>query len=241
LSALAASPASDARLVQLCRNYLRLERAYGRAALRLDNLETEARDNRERRRAKQKPTPPRPEALRGEINVWPDATGPFGLVDLGRDDIRQVLSEVADGSYTIFACFLPGGDRKNMKGMPPPEAARTKARELLAVYDDWATRGGGEPRPKRERRSTAVVKADQALERIYQMQEATAAAIAALPARGGAGVRAKLQVVTANPDYIDGRDQFGTKYPPLIAIGASLMRDLERIDPATRLMSPVVV
>jgi hypothetical protein len=238
IPALAAPINSDAKLLQLCRNYLRLERAYGRAALKLDNLEKTAREKQERRKAKQKPSPPRPEVLRGDLNVWPEATGPFGLVDLKAQDVRETLRKVADGSYTIFACFLPGGDRKSMKGVPPPEAGRAEARRLIAVYDDWVAQGGN-PQPKRSRRSSAVVKADRALERIYQMQEATAAAIAALPAQTGAGIGAKLQVVTANPDYTDGRDQFGSKYPPLVAIGASLMRDLERIEINAKLATPL--
>jgi hypothetical protein len=36
-------------------------------------------------------------------------------------------------------------------------------------------------------------------------------------------------------ELVDGRDQFGSDYPPLVAIGASLMRDLRRIDPSVRL------
>lgn len=167
------------------------------------------------------------------------ATGPFGLVDLESEDIRETLTKIAEDTYTIFACFLPGPDRKSMKGVAPPEAARAKARELT-VYDEWAARGGA-PKPKRSRRTTAEIKADKALERVSRMPEATAAAIAVLPALTAAGIRAKLKVVTASPDYKDGRDQFGTQNPPLIAIGASLLRDLRRIDPAARLTPPMAV
>ena len=89
--------------------------------------------------------------------------------------------------------------------------------------------------------TAAQIKADRALERVSRMQEATAATIAALPALTAAGIRAKLEVVTANPDYTDGRDQFGNDYPPLVAIGASLLRDLRRIEPAARLTPPMAV
>ena len=111
------------------------------------------------------------------------------------------------------------------------------------THSGWRTlgtfAGAFTPKPKRSRRTAAQVKAEKALERVYRMQETTAAAIAALPALTAVGIRAKLEVVTANPDYTDGRDQFGTKCPPLIAIGASLMRDLRRIDPAARLSPPM--
>jgi hypothetical protein len=127
-------------------------------------------------------------------------------------------------------------DRDDNSHVPVPEASRVKAQELLAIYDDWAARGGV-PK-KRERRSSAIVKAEKALDRLSDMQAATAEAIAALPAQTMAGIKAKLHVVSANPDFLDGRDQFGTDFPPLIAIGASAMKDIERIDMGARLNPP---
>jgi hypothetical protein len=242
LPAIAVSAGSDAKLLQLCRNYLRLDRANDRASLRQDDLETQAREKRQLREArqKQKPTPSRPAELTGDFDVWPEAAGPFGLVSLTGKDVRKVLSELAEGTRTLPSILMPRGSvPADVQWVPPPERARIKARELLAVYDEWAAKGGGEPKPKRERRSSAVVKAERAVHRLYRMQEATAAAIAALPAQTMAGIRAKLHVTTANPVYVDGRDQFGSDYPPLVAIGASVMRDIGRIDISARVNPPI--
>jgi hypothetical protein len=41
--------------------------------------------------------------------------------------------------------------------------------------------------------------------------------------------------------YVDGRDQFGSEYPPLVAIGASLVRDIQRIELSARLTPPIAV
>jgi hypothetical protein len=229
--AVAASERSDAKLLQLCRNYLHLERVHERLCRASDRAEEDQRNSR------QKP-PPRPEALTGTLDVWPDACGPFGRVFLKHPLFeRKELSEVADGTATIQAWCLKSRDRDDNSRVYAPEAARAKAKELLAIYDDWVAKGGV-PRPDSQRRSPVEVKIDTALARLSKMQEATAEAIAELPAHTMAGIRAKLHVTTSNPDYVDGRDQFGSDYPPLIAIGASAMRDIERIDLSARLHPP---
>jgi hypothetical protein len=240
IPALAASVPSDAKLLQLCRNYLRLERVENRLCLAADKAEQEAWAKEAQRKSRQKPPPPRPEALKGDLVVWPEATGPFGLVDLERENLRETLSKIADGTYTIFACFLPGTDRKSMKGVAPPEAARAKARELIAIYEDWAARGG-DSKPKRSRRTAAQVKADKALERLYKKRRQPL-----LPSRF---CRRKPQQVSGQrcrssppiPCTLMVATSFGSEYPPLVAIGASLVRDIQRIELSARLTPPIAV
>jgi hypothetical protein len=235
-----ASTGSDRRLLQLCRNYLRLERAYGRVCLILDDVEQEcwAKEKQRDAKRKQKPMPPRPVELTGVLDVWPEATGPFGLVDLADKDVRETLVKIADGSWTIFACFIPGMDRKSMKWIAPPDEAKVRARELLAIYDDWVVKGGGEPKPRRQRRSPALVKVDRTLNRIHALQESVANAIAATPARTMAGIRAKFDVLSACASCLDGSDVYDPDSEYLMAIRNSALADVLRIEPGSRLNPP---
>jgi len=230
---------SDAKLLQLCRNYLRLERMHDSLCKAADDALVERRDREAKR--KQKVPPPRPEALKGRFRVWPDACGPFGTVFLEHPLFkREELAEVANGKATIQSAYLKTHAYDDSSLVPAPEASILKARELLAIYDDWAAKGGV-PKETPRRRSRAEVKADRALERVNHVQAETAKAIAAIPAQTMAGIRAKLHLVTSDPLYRDGRDEFGSDYPPMVAIGASLLRDLRRIDPSARLTPPMAV
>jgi hypothetical protein len=228
-----ASVGTDSKLLQLCRNYERLDRAYARACAASDDAQ-QARWAREAKRsAKQKPVPPRPKELTGKLDVWPEAAGPFGLIDLERKDVRKVLGELAEGTHKIFAMFLPRGSvAADAWSVPAPEWARAKARELLPIYDDWAAKGGV-PKAKRERRSPAEVKADRVLERISKMQIATGAAIGALPAQTVAGIRARLALIKS--DAWSKGEQFGTDYPPLVPVLNSVVQDIDRVDLSARL------
>ena len=132
--------AADRKLLQLCRNYERLERAYERACVAKDKVEQKDWAKERQRKSKEKPLPPRPAELTGDFDVWPDAYGPFGRVSLDGEKARQTLGEVADGSYSTFAFFLKGRERNDSSPVYPPEASRAKARELLAIYDDWQAR-----------------------------------------------------------------------------------------------------
>jgi hypothetical protein len=176
-----ASSGTDRRLLLLCQQYRRVDRARERLLDRQEEVERKDWAKKEKPR-RQKPAPPRPEALTGQLDVWPEAAGPFGLVNLEAEDARKVLGELADGIHRLLAMFLPRGSvPAGVHSIPPPEWAQTKARELIAVYDAWAAKGGGEPKPTRERRSRAMVKIDRAFERLYRMEMTTGAAIAALP------------------------------------------------------------
>jgi hypothetical protein len=148
----AASTGSDYKLLQLCRNYEQLERAYARAAAASDNAQQArwAKQKAKEAKRKQKPAPPRPAALTGHLDVWPEAAGPFGRIDLEDKDVRKVLGELADGTHKMLAMFLPRGSvPADVWSVPAPEWACAKARELLPIYDDWAAKGGV-PKPKRE-------------------------------------------------------------------------------------------
>jgi hypothetical protein len=100
------------------------------------------------------------------------------------------------------------------------------------VYDDWVSKGGGEPKPRSERRSSAAVKIDKAFERLHQLERSTGAAIAALPATTMAW--AKLDLIHANVWSAD--EHFGN--PPLIAVLNSAMRDIASIQPGALLNPP---
>jgi hypothetical protein len=240
--AIAASTGSDAKLLQLCRNYLRLEEAHHRSVGAEDDAQEAiwAKEKKAEARRQLKPIPPRPEALAGELDVWPEAAGTLGLVSLDGKDVRKELSELADGSNRLPALFMPRGSvPADVRSVPPPEWARVKARELLTIYDEWAAKGGGEPKPKQRRRSAALIRAERITERISRLQEETANAVSAMPAQTIAGIRAKFAIVAADSDRPNGVDRFGTTYEPLVAVLNSAVRDIERIDISARLNPPI--
>jgi hypothetical protein len=227
---------SDRRLLLLCHQYRRFSRISERLCDRQEEAELKDRARKARPR-RQKLVPPRPEALTGQLDVWPEAAGPFGLIDLEDKDARKVLGELADGTHRLHAIFMPRATvPADVTSIPPPDHMRAKARELIAVYDDWVRRGGGDPKPTRQRRSSALVKIEKAFERLHQLERSTGLAIAALPAATMAGVRAKLDLIYADAWSAD--EHFGTDYPPLIAVLNSAMRDIARIQIGARLNPP---
>jgi hypothetical protein len=237
LPTIAASVASDAKLLLLCHQYRRFARMADRLCDVQEVAEQKAWAKKDQPR-RQKSAPPRPEALTGELEVWPEACGPFGVICLERKDLRKTLSELAEGSHKLPAILFPRGlVPADVQWVPPPEWARIKARQLLAIHDDWTAKGGGEPKAKRERRSRALVKVEKAFERLHRMEMATAAAIAALPASTMAGVRAKLDLIEADA-WSNGK-HFGTDYPPLVPVLNSAMQDIARIE-ATAKLDPLL-
>jgi hypothetical protein len=141
LPTLAASTGSDAKLMQLCRHWHRIERALDRVLNHLSDAQEAHWEM---------PIIPKPAILLTGFEVWPGSEACACRPDLKslhdydghRSDKvpylhRSDLEPVAKGSFLIEARLLPGGAPGDESVVPIPQEARDKAKACLMALDQW--------------------------------------------------------------------------------------------------------
>jgi hypothetical protein len=217
LPAIAASNA-DAKLLQLCRNWHRLHRAYNAAIRRQDDAELA-----------QGPLPPIPAILQQRIEVFPglpsdDLIPAYHALD-GYDYRHEWISRghakaVAEGKFRLERGLFPGADPNDTTLVSIPETARAKARECLKAHEQWEW--ARKARTAETERREAI--ANQFGARFDEM----ARAIAETPAQTMQGLRAKLAIIDEEPDCADDT-----------GLIASVFEDMGRIEASAALSPPL--
>jgi hypothetical protein len=217
LPAIAIASNADAKLLQLCRNWHRLHRAYNVAIRRQDDAEMA-----------QGPLPPVPTILQQRIEVFPgvpedDLIPAYHALD-GYDHRHEWISRghakaVAEGKFRLERGLFPGADPNDTTLVSIPETARAKARECLKAHEQWE-------RARKAR--TAESECREAIANQFGARlDDMARAIAETPAQTMQGLRAKLAIIDAETDCADDT-----------GLIASALDDMRRIDTGAQLSPP---
>jgi hypothetical protein len=225
LPAIAAASNSDANLLQLCRNWQRLERLVNRIIVGPLAAAETAYFNM--------PAIPKPAILLKGFEVFASDEGHvckpalYSLYDQNgaRSDKvpylqRSDLEPIAKGKFYIEARLLLGGTPGDETLVPIPQKARDHAKTCIAALDEWEAADKAQ--------HAEVERWEAKTSRIYDLQDAIAEQIVELPARTMEGLNAKLGIVRAEPHYAEDR-----------GIAGSALEDMRRIDVRARL-SPIV-
>jgi hypothetical protein len=225
LPAIATAAKADAKLLQLCRNWQRIERALNRLIVGPLSDAEEAYS--------ELPIIPKPAILLEAFEVFPSDEGHVckpelnSLYDMGgaRSDRvpylhRYDLEQVAKGKFYIEAGLLRGHDPCDTSLVPIPQAARDHAKACLAALDQWEA--------AEQAQHAEVDRWEAKANRLYELQAKVSEQIAALPAHTMEGLNAKLAIVRAEPLY--AQDQ---------GIAQSVLADMQRIDTRSPLSPPL--
>jgi hypothetical protein len=216
-----ASTGSDRKLLQLCRNWQRLERA-------LNRLIVGPLSDAEQAYAKL-PIIPKPAILLEGFEVFPSDEGHIckpelnSLYDMGgaRSDRvpylhRYDLEPIAKGKFYIEAGMLPGHDPRDTSLVPIPQAARDHAKACLAALDEWEA--------TEQAQHAEIERWEAKANRLHELQTEIEEQIAELPASTMEGLNAKLAIVRAEPFLSNDN-----------GIAESALADMRRIDIRTAL------
>jgi hypothetical protein len=220
-----ASTGSDRKLLQLCRNWQRLERALNRLIVGPLSDAEEAYSKL--------PIIPKPAILLEGFEVFPSDEGHVckpelqSLCDMEgpRSDKvpylhRSDLEPIAKGKFYIEAGMLPGHDPRDISLVPIPQAARDHAKACLAALDEWEA--------AEQAQHAEVDRWEAKANRLHDLQAIVSEQIAAMPASTMEGLNAKLAIVRAEPLYAQEN-----------GIAQSALDDMRRIDTGAAL-SPLI-